>query len=112
MIHWLSPDHARHVASSYMPPYVRRRRNGANSLSIVGVAQIWTSFPTRTAKDLPHGENSHAVTLELCVAYDRRPNARSDTLLVIHNPPALSDAGILYQTTKPFRMLAKHGSSA
>ena len=28
----LSPLHAKHVASSYMPPYVRSNRNGANSL--------------------------------------------------------------------------------
>jgi hypothetical protein len=36
----LSALHPTHVASSYMPPYWRNSRNGANSFNMVGVAQI------------------------------------------------------------------------
>ena len=54
-----------HVAASYMPPYWRSSRNGANSLSIVGVAQICRVLPTHTANERPHGENSHAETAPL-----------------------------------------------
>ena len=65
MIHFEHLLHPTHVASSYIPPYARSKRNGANSFSMVGVAQTCTVLSISTAKDRPHGENSQDVTLPL-----------------------------------------------